>query len=46
MVKNKYCQLKYSVDFNVMGSRFEITSASEKHMVEDDILCTNHLVGK
>ena len=25
---------------------FEITSTSEKHMVEDDILFTNHLAGK
>ena len=30
----------------VMGSNFEITFISEKHMVEDDVLFTNHLVGK
>ena len=30
----------------VMGSNFEITFVSEKHVVEDDVLFTNHLVGK
>ena len=25
---------------------FEITFVSEKHVVEDDVLFTNHLVGK
>ena len=25
---------------------FEITFVSEKHMVEDDVLLTNHLAGK
>ena len=30
----------------VTGSDFEITFISEKHMVEDDVLFTNHLVGK
>ena len=25
---------------------FKITFISEKHMVEDDVLFTNHLVGK
>ena len=29
-----------------MGSNFEITFVSEKHMVEEDVLLTNHLVGK
>ena len=29
-----------------MGLNFEITFISEKHMVEDDILFTNHLVRK
>ena len=32
--------------FNVMGSNFKITFISEKHVVEDDVLFTNHLVGK
>ena len=27
-------------------NEFEITFVSEKHVVEDDILFTNHLVGK
>ena len=27
-------------------NRLEITSMLEKHVVEDDILFTNHLVGK
>ena len=31
---------------NVTGSNFEITFISEKHVVEDDVLFTNHLVGK
>ena len=31
---------------NVTGSNFEITFVSEKHMVEDDVLFTNHLAGK
>ena len=30
----------------VMGLNFEITLVSEKHMVEDDVLFTNHLAGK
>ena len=30
----------------VMGSNFKITFVSEKHMVEDDVLFTNHLAGK
>ena len=30
----------------VMGSNFEITFVSEKHVVEDNVLFTNHLVGK
>ena len=30
----------------VTGSNFKITFVSEKHMVEDDVLFTNHLVGK
>ena len=29
-----------------MGSRFEITFVLEKHVVEDDVLFTNYLVGK
>ena len=29
-----------------MGSRFEINSVSEKHVVEDNMLFANHLVGK
>ena len=28
-----------------MGSNFEITFVSEKHVVEDDVLFTNHLAG-
>ena len=31
---------------NVMGSNFEITFISEKHVVKDDVLFTNHLAGK
>ena len=31
---------------HVTGSNFEITFVLEKHMVEDDVLFTNHLVGK
>ena len=31
---------------NVTGSNFEITFVSGKHVVEDDVLFTNHLVGK
>ena len=30
----------------VMGSNFEITFLSEKHLVEDDVLFTNQLAGK
>ena len=30
----------------VTGSNFEITFVSEKHVVEDDVLFTNHLAGK
>ena len=30
----------------ILGNGFGITSALEKHMVDDDILFTNHLVGK
>ena len=30
----------------VTGSNFEITFVSEKHVVEDDVLFTNHLEGK
>ena len=33
-------------DLNVTGSNFEITFMLEKHVVEDDVLFTNHLVGK
>ena len=29
-----------------MGSNFEITFVSEKHVAEDDVLFTNHLAGK
>ena len=32
--------------FIVMGSNFEITFISEKNVVEDNVLFTNHLVGK
>ena len=32
--------------FNVMGSNFKITFISEKHVVEDDVLFTNHLAEK
>ena len=32
--------------FTVTGSNFEITFVSEKHVVEDDVLFTNRLVGK
>ena len=38
--------LKEISNNNVTGSNFEITFVSEKHMVEDDVLFTNHLVGK
>ena len=31
---------------HVTGSNFEITFVSEKHVVEHDVLFTNHLVGK
>ena len=30
----------------VMGLNFEITFVSEKHVVEDNVLFTNHLAGK
>ena len=33
-----FCRLKCN--------RFEITFISEKHVVEDDVLFTNHLAGK
>ena len=29
-----------------MGSNFEITFVLEKHVVEDNVLFTNHLAGK
>ena len=29
-----------------MGLNFEITFVSEKHVVEDDVLFTNHLMGR
>ena len=29
----------------VMGSNFEVTFVLEKHVVEDDVLFTNHLAG-
>ena len=29
-----------------MGLNFEVTFVSGKHVVEDDVLFTNHLVGK
>ena len=35
-----------SCHINVTGSNFEITFVSEKHVVEDDVLFTNHLAGK
>ena len=31
---------------NVTGSNFEITFILEKHVVEDNVLFTNHLAGK
>ena len=36
----------FSGSSNVTGSNFEITFVSEKHVVEDDVLFTNHLAGK
>ena len=36
---------KQVVDINLCNG-FEITFVSEKHMVEDDELFTNHLAGK
>ena len=41
--KLKYTQVLY---VTVTGSNFEITFVLEKHMVEDDVLFTNHLAGK
>ena len=35
-----------STNYCVTGSNFEITFVSEKHVVEDDVLFTNHLAGK
>ena len=37
---------KDAVHDNVTGSNLEITFVSEKHVAEDDVLFTNHLVGK
>ena len=31
---------------NVTGLNFKITFVLEKHVVEDDVLFTNHLAGK
>ena len=31
---------------HVTGSNFKITFISEKYVVEDDVLITNHLAGK
>ena len=45
--KKIYVKIKIKkLKFNVMGSNFEITFVSEKHVVEDNILFTNHLMGK
>ena len=33
-------------EITVTASNFEITFVLEKHVVEDDVLFTNHLVGK
>ena len=39
--------LKFTMEYvNVTGSNFEITFVLEKHVVEDDVLFTNHLAGK
>ena len=37
---------QYFDDTVVMGLNFEITFVSEKHVVEDNVLFTNHLGGK
>ena len=34
------------LEIYVTGLNFEITFVSEKHLVEDDILLTNHLAVK
>ena len=34
------------VGFNVTGSNLEMTFISEKHVVEDHVLFTNHLTRK
>ena len=38
--------LFYLIHNSVTGSNFEITFISEKHVVEDNVLFTNHLAGK
>ena len=39
--------IKFTMEYvNVMGSNFEIIFVLEKHVVEDDVLFTNHLAGK
>ena len=39
--------IKFTMEYvNVTGSNFEITFVLEKHVVEDDVLFTNHLAGK
>ena len=38
--------LQYSVKFSYICNGFEITFVSEKHIVEDGVLFTNHLAGK
>ena len=42
-----YINNKVSMEYvNVTGLNFEITFVLEKHVVEDDVLFTNHLAGK
>ena len=36
----------YYICTTVTGSNFKATFVLEKHMAEDDVLFTNHLVGK
>ena len=43
-IKNRNDLIRF--DITVTGSNFEITFVSEKHVVEDDVLFTNHLAGK
>ena len=41
-----YVLIKKYIVISYLCNGFEITFVSEKHVVEDNVLFTNHLVGK